>query len=664
MGAAALVAGWGCRRLGIPEVIGYLAAGVLLGPHTPPYTLVANVDSLRALAGFAVVFRMFNLGLEFDVRRLSGRWRPALFAGVLEVCACAAAGLLLATMLGWTMLEGAVLGAALGTTSTSLLTRALADMGAASRSDARAAGAVTLVEDLLAMTMLALLAIAHGSPSLPEMLQRAGWLALLAGVALTAGAMLVPLALDRLQRAHADDLLTVAVVAILFGLAALSMGLGAGPAIGAFLAGAVVGVARHAPGVSARIVPVRDLLTTAFFVSAGMLLQPLLIVEVAPIAALVALAFVPLKIGATALGLRLGGVPVITAGRAGAILGQTGTLGIVVAAGAWLEPDAAARLFAFAFVAWALTVALTKLRLAHLPDLVERLAKRAGASDRLAAGGSFVRPARAEDLALLRRGLGAAGGAVAALAAAVFAASAAAFLPWGVARLAAAAAVGLAAGFVATPFALVSARALARLARDAARPSTLRPSLLNARHDLHLGEGVGVVGATLALALVGAGGHVLARRFAPGGLELALVAGALVAALLVGLVPPVRHRLVAWAWAASEPPSGPVDVRLNDFRGMSPFGFEVEAVLVTPQTRGAWHSLRELRLPEASGATVVAVLRAGSTTPERITPALRLRPGDEVVLAGTPAQVLGARRLLQEPVLDAGGVRPASAASV
>ena len=192
VGAAAVLGGAVCRRLGVPEVIGYLTAGILLGPLTPFGDFVRDVETIRSIAAFAVLFRMFALGLEFDRRRLSGRWRPSLLAGLLEITLAALAGLLLARILGWSPLEGAILGAALGTASTNILSRAMTDHGLATREDGRTAGAVALIEDILSISLLAFLAVYSHTATVEEMLTRLGWVALLAFLSLAVGTLVAP----------------------------------------------------------------------------------------------------------------------------------------------------------------------------------------------------------------------------------------------------------------------------------------------------------------------------------------------------------------------------------------------------------------------------------------------------------------------------------------
>ena len=652
MGAGALAGGWTCRRFGVPEVLGYLGAGVVLG-HLIHGGRTVDHEAITAIAQFAVVFRMFTLGLEFDPRRLKGRWRPGFTAGLLEMGLCTGAGVLLASLLDWPILHGAVLGAALGTTSTSILSKAIADRNMTTREDARAAGAATLVEDLIAMALLATLVVLvdPASPSAlrpwDAALQNAFGLLVFAALAFTAGAIFVPAGLDRLGRGQGDELQTLAVLGILFGFTALSeVLLHAGRPVGAFLAGIAVGAARHAPGVSARVLPLRDVLAAVAYVSIGILLTPSLILEVAPVAVLVALAFVPLKVLAITLGLRLGGVHTVTAARAGAILGQVGTMGIIVAARPFLGDEAAARLIAFAFVAWALTVGLTPLRLKHGPDLMEALVRTLGARDgagraaRLRAGPDAVTRHAAFVAAL------AAGCAIALAALSALAATAAqVYLPR-LGALPVQALAGFGAALLLLPFAFVVAMASRRALHHRAHVAALDPRRLSrgARDGTRAWSHAATVGG---LVVAFATSLAMAHGLAPPAARLPLLAGALAACLLLGLRRELLARLIDRCEELVQARPQP-DPRLNDFRGVSPFGFEVEAHVVPAASRAAWRTLRDLDLRRNAGASVVALLRPGAPEPLALTPDTVVHPGDELVVGGTPAQLVAAKKYVLE----------------
>ncbi|MEA3201424.1 MAG: monovalent cation:H+ antiporter-2, family, partial [Thermoplasmata archaeon] len=650
----AVAGGWACRRMGLPEVLGYLLAGVLLGPTLHPGGFVSS-DLIQDIMYFAVVFRMFILGLDFDARRLKGRWGPALAAGGLEMALSTAAGMGLALLLGWPLLHGAILGAALGTTSTSILSKALADRNLSAREDARAAGAATLAEDLLSMGLVATLglwvgATPNGTFDFAALGKSATEMLVFASLAFTAGAVLMPIFIDRLSKSRSEELLTLAVVAVLFGFAALSEFLHAGRPVGAFLAGIAVGAARHAPALSARMLPLRDLFAVTSYVGMGLLLSPTHIREMLPYALVAVPLFVLIKVVSVGVGLRLGGVPAVTAARAGAILGQSGTMGIVFACAFFLnDADALGRLAAFAFLGWILTVALTGLRLRYLPDAAERVARLLGARDLTDPSHRLPRGRDAEARANLRLAVLALGCAAALAALAGLAALGAELAL--VDRLVppAAAAAGFVAALFALPFALLVALGLRDAAHVGVHRAALRPTHLAAGRA----EGArswGAVGGALGLAVALTATAGMAWAVAPPDARLWVMAGAALAGVV--LVARLRWmRALVARCAELLSPRREQDARLHDFRGASPFGYDVEAVLVRAGTRAAWARPNDLDLKRRTGASLVAVVRPG--TQASLPLDKPIPPGAEVVVGGTAAQIVAAKKLLLEAQADA-----------
>lgn len=641
VGLAAALVGWACRRAGVPEVLGYILAGVILGPHTPPFSFVTDVDAVRAIAGFAVVFRMFSLGLEFDPQRLAGRWRLAAFAGVAEIAACAGAGYVAAPLLDLTRLEGVILGAALGTTSTNILMRALADRGLLARPEARNAAAITIVEDLIAMALLAVLALSRAGQPAPELARDSVELVLFALAAFSAGAIVVPRILDRLARDYADDLLTVGVVATMFLLAGATLTLDAGPAVGAFLSGVVVAGARHAPGVVNRVMPLRDLFSAVFFVSAGMLLDPRLLLQALPVALLATILFVPIKASAVALGARLGGAKAIVSARTGATLAQTGTLGIVVAAGTLLSAERASQLFAYAFIAWASTIALTRLRLERAPDLAERVLARWGARSYPHDAEPATRaPSAASDH--VATAVAAFGGAIGFVLIAHHALDPLQRVPGSVPLMVATA---LLAGLFTSPFLALCARACREAAGIPARALRFSPrGILRAGKSPSASLLVAAAALVPTLAIIAIKLYVVPLEPIHAGVAFAL--GVFLGDGIMMASPRARDAVIGPVRALLARVPLTLDAHTRDLRSVGPYGTETD-VIQLPRAR-AWRRVSELPLPDG-GAKLIAVVRSERLEPQALDPHLELHPGDGIVLVGTPNQLHEARRALAEP---------------
>lgn len=623
-----MAAGWACRRIGVPDALGYILAGVVLGPHVPPAPFVNDMPAIQSIAAFAVVFRMFTLGLDFNGARLMEQWRPATLAALFGLVTCALAGLALAPLVGLTALQGLIVGTALGTTSTTLLVRALAERGASARADARAAGAVTLAEDLASMGILIGLALVRPSLDAPGLVQLGALVTFLWG-ALTVGGIALSLVLDRLARHGEESLLTLCVMAFLLGCSGIGVLFAVGPAVGAFFAGVVVAGLRHAPGVSERVLPLRDVLTAVFFVSVGMLLDPRMLLEIAPGALALTLVAVPVKAVATACGLWAGGIAPVTSGRGGAILAQCGTMGIVVVAASLLSPADASRLFGYAFIAWALTTAATGARLRFGPAVAERLVRALGGTDHPRREG-FARAQpphpglrvsfHATGVALACIGLGVLVVRVTHVHEAWLQAGAGAVAGIG-ASLALLSAVG-GAGDALRPLLHRLDRSTTSLQRGGRHPTR------TVLHRIVLFSPVAVVG-------------VVGAAVAPPWVLIGAAAGG---GLVVLLAPVIDWR----RWVDRFPRWLPEDVhdqRVTAARIMTPFGSRVATLRVTEHDAGMSIAHLEQRFPR--GVKVLGVIRPDADAVQDPLPSLVVTPRDELVIVGPAARVARARESWQ-----------------
>ena len=145
------------QALNLPRVAGYILAGVLVGPHTPVLSLITDEASIRTLADIGVIFLMLSLGMEFNLRRLFKAGFSALVSAILDVTIMVWLGYRLGQWLGWTPLESLFLGAIICDSSTTILGRAIEELGWGREKFAGLVFSITLVEDLLAVIMIVLL---------------------------------------------------------------------------------------------------------------------------------------------------------------------------------------------------------------------------------------------------------------------------------------------------------------------------------------------------------------------------------------------------------------------------------------------------------------------------------------------------------------------------
>jgi len=298
---AAFVGGFLAKRIGLPTIVGYIVAGVLLGPFTPG--LSADVDIAIELADIGIILLMFGVGIHFSLRDLGAVRSIAIPGALIQIVIATILGLMLGVALGWGIGGGLVLGLALSIASTVVLLRAVTDRGELDTSQGRIAIGWLIVEDLVTIVILVLLPTiapllggnaagpVDGLATLGNIALGLGKAALFVLVMVAAGTRLVPRLLTLVSNEGSKELFTLAVLAIAIGFAFLSSTVfGVSFALGAFLAGAVVGESDMSHQAAADALPLRDAFAVLFFVSVGMLLDPATLVEMPlAIAAFVAL---------------------------------------------------------------------------------------------------------------------------------------------------------------------------------------------------------------------------------------------------------------------------------------------------------------------------------------------------------------------------------------
>ena len=323
-----------CHRLRQPVVLGYLAAGLLIGPHTPPYALISDDDDLIAtLADLGVVLLMFGLGLHFSLRQLLAVGRAALVAAVFEIGLMIWLGYGLGRACGWSATDSIFLGALLSISSTTIIAKTLEDLHLVQAGFARVVFGILVVEDLLGIGIIALLpGVAHGhGPDLWVLAGTLGALALFLIAVVVAGLLVIPRVLAYIARTRSDEVLLVAVLGMCFGAALIAIYAKYNVALGAFIAGAVMADTREAPRIRLLVEPVRDMFSAVFFVAVGMLIDPVMILHHLWTVVVITAAVVVGKISTCALGAFVAGTPLAAALRTGAAMAQIGEFSFIIA---------------------------------------------------------------------------------------------------------------------------------------------------------------------------------------------------------------------------------------------------------------------------------------------------------------------------------------------
>jgi CPA2 family monovalent cation:H+ antiporter-2 len=332
---AALVFGFATQRAGLSPIVGYLIAGLLVGPYTPGF--VADRHMAEQLAEVGIILLMFGVGMQFHVEELVAVWRIAVPGAIAQSLVATGLGTLVALAFGWTPTAGVIFGIGLSVASTVVLIRVLSDHRDLHTRAGHIAVGWLVVEDLFTVLVLVVMPVVFGrtgESSVAYSLALASVkVAVLTALVLVVGRRVVPWLLTRVAITQSRELFTLTVLALALCISVASAQLfGVSMALGAFLAGLVVGRSEFAVRAASEALPMRDAFAVLFFVSVGMLLDPSYVMK-APLLILAALAVVLVGKPLVALALALAwGYPAGVALRIAAALAQIGEFSFIVAA--------------------------------------------------------------------------------------------------------------------------------------------------------------------------------------------------------------------------------------------------------------------------------------------------------------------------------------------
>lgn len=323
-----------CHQLKQPVVLGYIVAGVIIGPHSFSFPLVSDQATIRTLAELGIIFLMFSLGLEFSLGKLKKVGMTALVAAGSEIILMIWLGHEIGRYFGWSTMDSLFLGAMLSISSTTIIVKALEELGKKREGFAQLIFGILIVEDILAIALIALLSsiAMTGTVEVTQVATTLGKLGLFITVALMLGLLLVPRLLNYVARFNSREMLLVTVLGLCFGFCLLVIKLGYSVALGAFIMGAIMAEARQLKQIERLIEPVRDMFSAIFFVAIGLMLDPGVMLEYAGPIAILTVAVVVGKIVTCSLGTLLSGHDGRTSLKVGMGLAQIGEFSFIIAA--------------------------------------------------------------------------------------------------------------------------------------------------------------------------------------------------------------------------------------------------------------------------------------------------------------------------------------------
>jgi CPA2 family monovalent cation:H+ antiporter-2 len=277
-------------KLKQPMVMGYIFAGMIIGPYTPPFTLVSSLDTINLLAELGIIMLLFVVGTEFPVAKLRAVGRISLVVALAEALGTLMIVFFIAQHLGFSFFDSMFLSLAMSITSTVVTVRVLEELGMLQDKSSLLILGISIVEDILAISILAILqsvAAAGGGDnvSIVSIAISIGVVGGFIGSILIIGSKYMPKIIDRVGRTNDYTLLLIVTLALAFGLSFVAQGLGLSVATGAFLAGVLVAESKSASVAKIVTIPLRDMFAAIFFISIGALMDisliPLFIVPAA-----------------------------------------------------------------------------------------------------------------------------------------------------------------------------------------------------------------------------------------------------------------------------------------------------------------------------------------------------------------------------------------------
>lgn len=335
-----LVMGFIAVKLRLPALVGYLLAGVMIGPHTPGF--VADIDLATQLAEIGVMLLMFGVGLHFSLKDLMAVRKVAVPGAVVQMLAATAMGAGLALWWGWGLAGAVVFGVSLSVASTVVLLRALESRGALDTQNGRIAVGWLVVEDLAMVLVLVMLPAVVGLQAQANADASDLWLTLgktllavgaFVAVMLVVGRRTLPWVLWQISHTGSRELFTLCVIAVAVGIAYGAAALfGVSVALGAFFAGLVLRESQFSQRAAEESLPFRDAFAVLFFVSVGMLFDPGVLLErPLQVLAVTAIIMVGKSLAAAALVLAFR-YPLNTALTVSVSLAQIGEFSFILAA--------------------------------------------------------------------------------------------------------------------------------------------------------------------------------------------------------------------------------------------------------------------------------------------------------------------------------------------
>src|SRR3954466_12409102 len=262
-------------KLKQPLILGYIAAGIIIGPHTPPFNLISNTDVLNLFSEIGIILLLFTVGMEFPIQKLRNIGKRATIITVVEQLGTLIVGYFLGQGLGFSFYNSLFMAVALSVSSTVIIIKMLEELKLLKKESSYLTLGILIIEDVVILSIFAILQSTSisGTVSVMEILMPIGLTVAFIAVVLIIGSKTIPRLVDFVAKTNQSDVLVVAVLGLAFGFAYVSNILGISVAVGAFFAGVLIAESKSHAVTSILTTPIRDMFVAIFFVSVGALLD-------------------------------------------------------------------------------------------------------------------------------------------------------------------------------------------------------------------------------------------------------------------------------------------------------------------------------------------------------------------------------------------------------
>ncbi len=262
-------------KLKQPLILGYIGAGIIIGPHTPPFNLISNTDVLNLFAEIGIILLLFTVGMEFPIQKLKNIGKRATIITVVEQIGTLIAGYFVAQALGFSFYNSLFISVAMSVSSTVIIMKILEELKILREESSYLTLGILIIEDIVVLSIFAILQSTSisGTVSLTEILIPIGLTVAFIAAVLIVGSKTIPRLVDFVARTNQSDVLVVTILGLAFGFAYISNIMGISVAVGAFFAGVLIAESKSHSVTSILTTPIRDMFVALFFVSVGALMD-------------------------------------------------------------------------------------------------------------------------------------------------------------------------------------------------------------------------------------------------------------------------------------------------------------------------------------------------------------------------------------------------------